>query len=105
MTDPERLFREPHRRRDPLRGEWVLVSPGRVNRPWQGGVERPDSEPPPAYDAECPLCPGNVRATGERNPPYDRTFVFANDFAALRADTSNMVWEGGDGLLRAEGEP
>jgi len=96
------LFGEPHRRYDPLRDEWVLVSPGRTNRPWQGGEERPQVEARPAFDPACYLCPGNTRANGERNPAYDATFVFTNDFAALRPTTSDATFE--DGLLRAEGE-
>jgi UDPglucose--hexose-1-phosphate uridylyltransferase len=68
-------------------------------------MERQPTAEVPSYDPDCYLCPGNDRANGERNPRYERTFVFTNDFAALRPDTSSAVWEGGDGLLRAEGEP
>lgn len=102
MADLPALFGEPHRRHDPLRDEWVLVSPGRTNRPWQGSREAPPPEQRPAYDPDCYLCPGNTRANGARNPAYDGTFVFTNDFAALRPDSSAGAW--GDGLLRAEGE-
>jgi UDPglucose--hexose-1-phosphate uridylyltransferase len=104
-ADHPRLFGEPHRRWHALRGEWVLVSPGRDARPWQGGVERPTSAERPTYDPSCYLCPGNVRANGERNARYDGTFVFTNDFAALRPETSDATWEHGAGLLRAAGEP
>jgi UDPglucose--hexose-1-phosphate uridylyltransferase len=96
------LFADPHRRYDPLRDEWVLVSPGRTNRPWQGGEEHPQVETRPAYDPACYLCPGNTRANGETNPHYESTFVFTNDFAALRPETNAGLFE--DGLLRAEGE-
>lgn len=92
----------PHRRFDPLRGEWVLVSAGRTNRPWQGRRESAPDPVRPAYDPACYLCPGNERAGGDRNPAYTGTFVFTNDFAALRPDGSTDTWE--DGLLRAEGE-
>ena len=103
-TDATLLFGEPHRRWDPLRDEWVLVSPGRDARPWQGSVERPATTDRLAYDAGCYLCPGNVRANGERNPAYTDTFVFTNDFAALRPSTSEATWQDSGGLLRAAGE-
>lgn len=73
----------PHRRRNPLTGEWVQVSPHRTKRPWQGQLERPPPEARPSYDPTCYLCPGNERAGGVQNPPYTATFVFTNDFAAL----------------------
>jgi UDPglucose--hexose-1-phosphate uridylyltransferase len=77
----------PHRRQNPLTGEWVLVSPHRTQRPWQGQVEKPPQETRPPYDPNCYLCPGVERAGGNRNPEYETTFVFTNDFAALLPDT------------------
>ena len=76
----------PHRRYNPLTGEWVLVSPHRTKRPWQGQVEKPPLETRPPHDPTCYLCPGNGRAGGLQNPQYDSTFVFTNDFAALLPD-------------------
>lgn len=76
----------PHRRRNPLTGDYVLVSPHRTKRPWQGRVEKTADEQRPTYDPTCYLCPGNMRANGEQNPPYEHTFVFTNDFAALLDD-------------------
>jgi UDPglucose--hexose-1-phosphate uridylyltransferase len=73
----------PHRRRNPLTGNWVLVSPHRAKRPWLGQVEATDEARAPRYDPQCYLCPGNTRVNGERNPPYAGTHVFQNDFAAL----------------------
>ncbi len=96
------LLDEPHRRYDPLGDEWLLVSAGRTRRPWGGGREEPAEEALPAYDPECYLCPGNARASGERNPDYASTFVFTNDFAALRPHSSDERLE--DGLLVAHGE-
>jgi len=75
-----------HRRRNPLTGEWVLVSPHRAKRPWQGQQEAPDTTDRPSHDPNCYLCAGNVRVTGERNPAYEGTYVFTNDFAALMQD-------------------
>jgi UDPglucose--hexose-1-phosphate uridylyltransferase len=69
-----------------LTGEWILVSPHRTKRPWQGQVERLPPDDRPAYDPRCYLCPGNERAGGKRNPEYISTFVFDNDFAALLPD-------------------
>lgn len=85
ISPPDRsvLSDQPHRRRNALTGEWVLVSPHRMRRPWQGQVEAIPAEHRPAYDPACYLCPGNARAGGERNPDYSTTFVFDNDFAAL----------------------
>jgi UDPglucose--hexose-1-phosphate uridylyltransferase len=77
----------PHRRFNPLRGEWILVSPHRTKRPWQGQVERVPADHRPAYDPQCYLCPGNKRAGNATNPKYEPTFVFTNDFSALLPDT------------------
>jgi UDPglucose--hexose-1-phosphate uridylyltransferase len=98
----EDLASEPHRRYNPLIDEWVLVSAGRGRRPWLGAEEPEPEAAGPAYDPECYLCPGNVRANGDVNPDYADTFVFTNDFSALRPDTSTAIFD--DGLLRAEGE-
>jgi UDPglucose--hexose-1-phosphate uridylyltransferase len=97
------LAREPHRRYNPLLDEWVLVSAERTRRPWQGRQEPPAAGSVLAYDPTCYLCPGNKRANGEINPDYPTTFVFTNDFAALRPDSDAIALD--DGLLRAEVEP
>jgi UDPglucose--hexose-1-phosphate uridylyltransferase len=73
----------PHRRFNPLKREWVLVSPQRTSRPWQGQVEQTPRATPLSYDPTCYLCPGNERAGGKRNPQYTSTFAFDNDFPAL----------------------
>jgi UDPglucose--hexose-1-phosphate uridylyltransferase len=77
----------PHRRRNPLTGRHVLVSPHRAKRPWLGAAEPLAEGGAPHHDPACYLCAGNVRATGERNPDYGGVYVFANDFAALMPDT------------------
>jgi UDPglucose--hexose-1-phosphate uridylyltransferase len=97
------LFAQPHRRYNPLLDEWILVSPQRATRPWQGHVDRVPAQTRPTYDPTCYLCPGNVRANGERNPAYTSTFVFDNDFPALLPDTPPAQMDEG-GLLRAAGE-
>jgi UDPglucose--hexose-1-phosphate uridylyltransferase len=77
----------PHRRLNPLTGEYILVSPHRTKRPWQGRQEKLPDAGRPEYDPTCYLCPGNIRANGEHNPAYTSTYVFTNDFAALLTDT------------------
>src|SRR5277367_5729581 len=103
-----KLTEDPHRRRNALTNEWVLVSPHRATRPWQGEVAKPQSASEPTYDPTCYLCPGNTRAGGIRNPAYASTFVFENDFAALKpqvSKTNDQIDIDGTGLLVAESEP
>ena len=97
------LTRHPHRRYNPLTQEWVLVSPQRTDRPWQGQMEEVMRDVRPEFDPECYLCPGNARVGGVRNPTYTATFVFENDFAALRPDTPPGKSDE-SGLLVAEAE-
>jgi UDPglucose--hexose-1-phosphate uridylyltransferase len=92
--------RHPHRRLNPLTGDWIVVSPQRTERPWNGRAGSPVA-PGPAYDPGCYLCPGNARAGGVRNPDYDSTFVFDNDFPALLRDAPEPP-VGDDDLLRVE---
>jgi len=80
------MFDTPHRRFNPLTGESVLVSSHRAKRPWLGQVEKTPPENLPAYDPTCYLCPRNERAGGLKNPDYESTFVFDNDFSALLPD-------------------
>lgn len=77
----------PHRRFNPLTREWVLVSPHRTKRPWQGAVGEDRADAIPQYEPSCYLCPGNERAGGHKNPPYEETFVYDNDFPALLPDS------------------
>jgi len=84
------LSERSHRRRNPLTGEYVVVSPHRTQRPWQGQVEKRPEISRPAYDPECYLCPGNTRAGGAVNPVYESTFIFQNDFSALQPDGGHM---------------
>jgi UDPglucose--hexose-1-phosphate uridylyltransferase len=100
------LNEDPHRRFNALTNEWVLVSPHRATRPWQGEVGPRQTTSAPEYDPECYLCPGNTRAGGARNPVYSSTFVFDNDFAALKPDVGpGRVDVEGKGLIVAEAEP
>jgi UDPglucose--hexose-1-phosphate uridylyltransferase len=78
--------KQPHRRFNPLLREWILVSPHRTQRPWQGQVESTANRGQVEYDPTCYMCPGNTRSTGHVNPKYENVFVFDNDFPALLPD-------------------
>lgn len=91
-----------HKRFNILTGEWVLVSPHRAKRPWQGQNEELSKEIRPTHDPSCYLCAGNKRINGETNPNYKDVFVFTNDFAALQKDSK--TFEIGEGLFIAQSE-
>ena len=91
-----------HKRLNILTNEWVLVSPHRAKRPWQGQNEAVSKEARPSYDETCYLCAGNTRINREINPKYEDVFVFTNDFAALQKDSKSFKVE--DGLLHAHSE-
>lgn len=96
---------QPHRRYNPLLDEWILVSPQRATRPWQGQQEKPTSLINPKYDSDCYLCPGNVRVNGDTNPDYKGTYVFNNDFGALLQEKGQLDEEHSqDELFMAKAE-
>ncbi|HEY6129298.1 MAG TPA: UDP-glucose--hexose-1-phosphate uridylyltransferase [Candidatus Acidoferrum sp.] len=97
------VSKRPHRRYNPLTREWILVSPHRMQRPWQGQTENITASTPDKYDPACYMCPGNARSTGPVNPAYQNVFVFDNDFPAVLPDGEPASMNQGD-LLIAEAE-
>ncbi len=97
------LNKIPHRRKNILTGEWVLVSPHRALRPWRGDITKPDTEIRHEYEPDCYLCPGNKRANGEYNPDYKSTYVFTNDYPSLLESVQKKKLNIED-LLLAESE-
>src|SRR2546429_1972610 len=99
----DELNRIPHRRFNALLREWVLVSPHRTQRPWQGKVEKLARPPVVTFDPNCYLCPGNKRAGGARTPPYTETYVFDNDYPAMLPDVATVQFDS-SGLLVGKAE-
>ncbi|WBA19315.1 UDP-glucose--hexose-1-phosphate uridylyltransferase [Salinivibrio kushneri] len=92
----------PHRRFNPLTGQWILVSPHRAKRPWSGADEKPALDELPNYDDKCFLCPTNQRISGDVNPDYQGTYVFDNDFSALMVDSPDAP-ESKHALFKTQG--
>eukprot|EP00127_Corallochytrium_limacisporum_P004380 Clim_evm14s159 gene=Clim_evmTU14s159 len=94
---------QPHRRLNILTGRWILCSPHRLQRPWQGQKEKTQADDRPDYDPNCYLCPGNTRSNGSKNEKYNSTFVFTNDFAAVIPNDTAGAGYDRNGLIKAEG--
>ncbi|MCP4296167.1 MAG: UDP-glucose--hexose-1-phosphate uridylyltransferase [Proteobacteria bacterium] len=94
-------YQRPHRRFNPLSGEWLLLSPHRSSRPWEGAMETEEKESRPSYSENCYLCPGNARANQIRNHSYQGTYVFDNDFPAMMPSNDHFS-ENEEGLFQME---
>ncbi|CAF4694475.1 unnamed protein product, partial [Rotaria sp. Silwood2] len=80
-----------HCRYNPLKVEWILVSPQLLSRPWHGQVKEDKNDNDEAINhnqqSTNPLCPGAIQGkTNQRNPFYEHTYVFDNDYPALLSD-------------------
>jgi len=94
---------QPHRRYNPLKEEWILVSPQRTKRPWNGSVEKPQNIALPCYDKSCFLCPKNKRVNGDKNPDYKNSYVFQNDFQAVEPHSNSYSFSSENKLFQMHG--
>jgi UDPglucose--hexose-1-phosphate uridylyltransferase len=93
-----------HRRYNPLLSTFVMVAPHRTQRPWQGQQEKSASNSLPRHDPECYLCPGNKRAKGDINAEYTSTFIFENDYAAVKPEQPDLPFTEIDEEAVAKGD-
>lgn len=100
----ENQYQLPHRRLNPLNGEWILVSPHRLDRPWQGKTEEVAAPSTVSHDPKCYLCPGNTRNTGSQNPDYTTTYIFDNDFPAILPEGPASEQNECNGLIQQHSE-
>jgi galactose-1-phosphate uridylyltransferase len=80
------------------RQSWLLTTGKFASQ--RGQQESPSKTTLPHHDPECYLCPGNKRAQGDVNPKYESTFVFVNDYSAVKEEQAAYDGANGDGTAQ-----